>query len=172
MLRKLYSVGVLFCITVITFGAQNTQTAKKSDTSSINIKAALTHKFALSNTGPTGPVTQVLEFHFNKKFGDPNSCMIQEKMNGGNTLRCPIDLDAVGASGRILDMHGECSPQNSDPCRHTAECPGGGICDLHLYRSEPDPNKLMNGNFRQANWFGWTDDGNKATLIIRVYVGS
>ena len=165
MWRKIGLLLVLMLMVTV-FVAQNT-TSKKS-------KPKLPQSTAVFNSTTlkaAGPVEQILEFHFNKRFGAPKSCMIQEKMNGGNTLACPIDLDSVSAPGRILDMHGSCSPANSDACRHTAECPGGGICDLHVNRSEPDPNQLVNGKFRRATWYGWTDDGNNATLVIRVFVG-
>jgi hypothetical protein len=122
---------------------------------------------------------QILELHFSKKQNYPNTCWTAKGMQYGNTLVCPINLDQenVPANLRILDIHGSCSPATGagrgdwGPCSHTIECPGFGICDKHLYRSSPDPNQLTNGNYRQANWYGWTNDGNEALLTILVTVG-
>jgi hypothetical protein len=110
------------------------------------------------------------ESNFNKKQGMPNSCFTLEGMNHGNTLACPIDLDSINAPGRIVDVHMYCSPSGSGACQHTVQCPGGGICDKHIDRSTPNPSQLVNGKYRKLTWYGWTDNGDNATLTIVVYV--
>jgi hypothetical protein len=139
-------------------------------------KPPKTRTYTLFAKGQPAPVTQIVELHFNKKYQYPNTCFTTEQMQFGNTLVCPIDLDAenVPSGLRILDVHGWCSPNppgDPGPCAHTKECPGGGICDKHLYKSQPDPNQLANGNYRKASWYGWTNDGNNALLTIKVLVG-
>jgi hypothetical protein len=117
-----------------------------------------------------GIATVAYQFNFSKKQGYPSSCWTPEPMQFGNTLACPIDLDSIGAPGRIVDIDFRCSPVNSKPCQHTVQCPGGGVCDKHLYRSNPTPAQMVNGKVRKATWYGWTDDGNDALLTVIIYV--
>jgi hypothetical protein len=118
---------------------------------------------------PKGLPIVAYEFNFNKQQGLPNSCFTTEGMQYGNTLLCPISLDSIQAPGRIVDVDFRCSPAGG-ACDHTVQCPGGGICDKHSYRSDPNPDQLRNGKYRQLKWYGWTNNGGNALLTVIVYV--
>ncbi len=108
----------------------------------------------------------IVEYHFNKKYGAPSSCMVDEKQHGGNMEICPIDLPA-NVPGGIVQVNFSCSPVAA-PCDHTVECPSGGICGPHLYSTEP--HNLPADKPRSLKWYGWTDDGNDSVITLRVFV--
>jgi hypothetical protein len=113
----------------------------------------------------------VYEFRFDKQalYGS-GGCWTTEKSMWGSILRCPMTLPAT-IPGGIVQLTFRCIPDDpKGPCGHTIECPGGNACSeaKHLFPTTPD--NLPVSKPRSLDWWGWTDDGNHATLIFNAYV--
>ncbi len=115
----------------------------------------------------------VVEFRFDKKVAyGSGGCATPNRSMWGNILRCPITLPANVAGG-IVQLTYRCDPPDPNgACGHTLECPGGVACSEgatpHL--DPTTPNNLPINKPRSLDWWGWTDDGNHATLIFDAYV--
>lgn len=107
---------------------------------------------------------------FPKKWERAGTCMQQEQINGGNFLHCHIEIPAGAFPGQyIRQVTFTCEPANSGPCQHTIECGHSGTCGYHANPVEPVG---FNGqNLTAVDWWGWTVDGNDATLHFDVVVG-
>lgn len=115
----------------------------------------------------------IYEFRFDKHMRfERGGCLTDEKSRWGNILKCPISLPA-NVPGEIVQLSFRCEPPGSNtPCGHTVECPGGNACSEshpeHLFATTPA--NLPTNKPRSLDWWGWTDDGNPATLIFDAYV--
>jgi hypothetical protein len=115
----------------------------------------------------------VVEFRFDKAVASGSGgCATANKSMWGNILDCPITLPA-SVPGGIVQLSFRCDPPDPlGPCGHTVECPGGVACSEgaipHLYPTTP--NNLPINKPRSLDWWGWTNDGNHATLIFEAYV--
>ncbi|MBI3716554.1 MAG: hypothetical protein HY255_11225 [Betaproteobacteria bacterium] len=119
---------------------------------------------------PAAKTAIVLVYNFNKQWRVPNTCLIDppEKVKGGDMLKCSISLPTNLPKGYFIsDVQFSCQPSGSGPCNHTVECPGGGICITHVNKTEPA--NLPVAKVRDVTWYGWTDDGNNATLSFKVF---
>jgi hypothetical protein len=120
---------------------------------------------------PPASALTVYEFRFDKAVAyGRGGCATTERSMWGNILRCPMTLPA-NVPGGIIQLRYRCEPPDSyGACGHTVECPGGVACSeaSHLYPTTPD--NLPVNKPRSLDWFGWTDDGNHATLIFDAYV--
>jgi hypothetical protein len=115
---------------------------------------------------------QVFSVDFPKKFERPGSCMIKEMDSGGNYLRCRIIIPSgVPANLYIRSVFFTCVPQGSGPCNITQECPGGGVCNTHPNPVEPIGFNVMQPGVRAVDWWGWTNNGDDATLHFDVTIG-
>ena len=112
----------------------------------------------------------VYEFRFDKAVAYASGgCATTERSMWGNILRCPMTLPAA-VPGGIVQLSFRCEPPDpKGACGHTVECPGGVACSeaTHLYPTTPD--NLPVNKPRSLDWYGWTDDGNHATLIFEAY---
>lgn len=115
---------------------------------------------------------QMFSVDFPKKFGRPGSCMIKEMDSGGNYLRCRIVIPSgVPANLFIRSVFFTCMPEGSGPCNSTQECPGGGVCITHPNPVEPIGFNVMQPGVRAIDWWGWTNNGDDATLHFDVTIG-
>jgi len=110
---------------------------------------------------------QTFSVDFSKKMGVPNSCMTVEKDNGGNYLHCRI---AAPYGMSIRGVFFTCQPVGSAPCQATRECPGDGVCDKHPNPVEPVGFNLAQPGLRAVDWWGWTSDGDDASLHFDVLI--
>lgn len=114
----------------------------------------------------------VVEFRFDKAVAyGSGGCATPDKSMWGNILRCPIKLPD-NVTGGIVQLSYRCDPPDpKGACGHTLECPGGVACSEgtpHLYPTTPS--NLPINKPRLLDWWGWTNDGNHATLIFEAYV--
>jgi len=110
-------------------------------------------------------------FHFNKQQGLNNTCWspVKEGNDGGNLLACRINLPPE-VEGTIVEVRFQCEAQNQKVCQFTHECPDNGSCGNHRYKTEP--HDLPVDRPRGVDWYGWTNDGNNATLSFTVVVAN
>jgi hypothetical protein len=111
--------------------------------------------------------SSTIVFHFNKQSGLNNTCWspVKEGNNNGNLLACRINLPD-NVKGSIANVVFSC--EGATPCQYTHECPDNGSCGGHPYKTEP--HNLPVDKPRVINWYGWTNDGNNATLSFTVTV--
>lgn len=115
----------------------------------------------------------LVEFRFDKAVSTSQAggCFTTERSYWGNILKCSITLPNAVAGG-IVQLTYWCEPTDSEPCKHTVECPSGATCieanTNYLYPTTP--HNLEINKPRSLVWHGWTNDANHAVLVFEANV--